>query len=59
MCLPPIRHDGGLDFPSLLEFEKWGVATGQQIKVLPEADVIDQEFARKAAARLAADGAGK
>ena len=52
LCFAPIRNDGSLDIPSLLEFQKWGVEQGHQIRMLSEAEVSDLEFVRKAAAAL-------
>lgn len=52
LCWAPIRNDGSLDTPSLLEFEKWGVAQGYQIRPLTDGEVSDPSFAKKAAAEL-------
>jgi NitT/TauT family transport system substrate-binding protein len=49
LCWAPIRNDGLLDTPSLLDFQKWGVAQGHQLKVLSDTEYSDIEFARKAA----------
>ena len=52
LCLAPVRNDGGLDIRSLMEFQKWGVEQGHQIRILSDAEVSDLEFVRKAAAAL-------
>lgn len=52
LCWTPIRNDGSLDTPSLLDFQKWGVQQGYQIRTLSDSEVIDSEFARKAAEAL-------
>lgn len=52
LCFAPIRNNGSLDLGSLLEFQKWGVEQGHQIRMLSETEVSDLEFVRKAAAAL-------
>src|SRR5215213_9170627 len=52
LCLATVREDGRLDSPSLLEFQRWGVEQGNQIRALSVAEVTDLEFVRKAAAAL-------
>jgi hypothetical protein len=52
LCWAPIRNDGSLNTPSLLDFQKWGVQQGYQIKALSDSEFSDSEFARKAAAAL-------
>jgi NitT/TauT family transport system substrate-binding protein len=52
LCLATVRDDGGLDFPSLLEFQKWAVEQGHQTRIVSDAESSDLEFVRKAAAAL-------
>ena len=52
LCFAPIRNSGSLDLASVLEFQKWGVDQGHQIRLLSETEVSDLEFVRKAAAAL-------
>ena len=52
LCLAPVRDDAALDRPSLLEFQKWGVEQGHQIRIISDAELSDLEFVRKAAAAL-------
>jgi NitT/TauT family transport system substrate-binding protein len=52
LCWAPIRNDGSLDTSSLLEFQKWGVAQGYQIRTLSDSEMSDPTFARKAATEL-------
>ncbi len=52
LCWAPIRNDGSLDTASLLEFQKWGVEQGYQLRTLTESEVTVSDFARKAAATL-------
>jgi hypothetical protein len=52
LCWPPIRNDGAVDTLSLLEFQKWGVAGGHQIRTLSDREYNDPELARNAAAEL-------
>lgn len=51
-CWAPIRNDGSLDTLSLLEFQKWGVEQGYQIRTVSGAETSDPTFARKATAEL-------
>jgi ABC-type nitrate/sulfonate/bicarbonate transport system substrate-binding protein len=59
LCLAPVRDDGALDSPSLLEFQKWGVEQGHQIRTLSQAEVTDLEFVRKASATLDSEVAAR
>lgn len=52
LCWAPIQNDGSLDTPSLLDFQKWGVQQGYQIRTLSDSEFIDSEFARKATDEL-------
>jgi NitT/TauT family transport system substrate-binding protein len=52
LCWASIRSDGSLDTPSLLDFQKWGVEQGYQIRTLSDSEFIDSELARKAAGEL-------
>jgi NitT/TauT family transport system substrate-binding protein len=52
LCFAPIRNDGALDIPSMMEFQKWGVEEGHQIRTLSEPELSDLEFVRNAAASL-------
>jgi hypothetical protein len=59
LCLATVRDDGGLDSPSLLEFQKWGVQQDHQIRIVPDAESSDLEFVRKAAAALDSEAAAR
>lgn len=59
LCLATVRDDGGLDSPSLLEFQKWAVEQGHQIKIVSDAELSDLEFVRKAAAALDSEAAAR
>ena len=52
LCFTPIRNNGSLDFPSLMDFQKWGVEQGHQIRTLSETELSDLEFVRKASAAM-------
>ncbi len=52
LCFAPIRKDGSLEFSSMMEFQKWGVEQGHQIRLLSESELSDVEFVRKAAFAL-------
>jgi NitT/TauT family transport system substrate-binding protein len=52
LCWPPIRNDGAIDTSSLLDFQKWGVEQGHQIRTVSDSEYNDPELARKAAAAL-------
>ena len=49
---PTVNRDGELDFPSLLEFQKWLVGSGNLGRVLGAEAGTDMTFARKAAREL-------
>ena len=51
VCWAPIQNDGSLDSPSLMDFQKWAVAQGYQLRTLTDSEFSDTEFARKAATR--------
>jgi NitT/TauT family transport system substrate-binding protein len=59
LCFAPIRSNGSIDIPSLLDFQKWGVEQGHQIRTLSEAELSDQEFVRKASATLDSEVAAR
>jgi len=48
LCWVPIRNDGAINTQSLLEFQKWGVEQGHQIRIVSDREYGDLEFARKA-----------
>ena len=52
LCLATVRDDGGLDSPSLMEFQKWAVKQGHQIRIVSDAELSDLEFVRNAATAL-------
>jgi NitT/TauT family transport system substrate-binding protein len=52
LCWAPIRNDGAIDTVSLLEFQKWGVEQGHQVRTVSEREYSDPELARNAAAAV-------
>jgi NitT/TauT family transport system substrate-binding protein len=52
VCLPTIDPGGELNFPSLLDFQKWAVRHGYLSAVLGAEDGTDMTFARQAAKEL-------
>jgi NitT/TauT family transport system substrate-binding protein len=52
LCWAPIRNDGSIDTLSLLDFQRWGVAGGHQLRILSGREYDDSELARNAAAQL-------
>jgi len=52
LCWAPIKNDGALDAKSLLDFQKWGVDQGLQIRIVSDREYGDLDLARKAAAEL-------
>jgi NitT/TauT family transport system substrate-binding protein len=59
LCLAPVRDDGALDSLSVLEFQKWAVEQGHQIRIVSGAESSDLEFVRKAAAAVDKEAAAK
>jgi NitT/TauT family transport system substrate-binding protein len=59
MCLPAVREDGAIDSLSVMQFEKWSVAAGNQNRVLSQVEVSDPEFARRAVEILAKDSGAR
>ena len=56
ICLPKTRADGELNLDWLLEFQKWAVERGHLDKVVGREAGVDLSFARRAAAKLDAEG---
>jgi len=52
ICLPAVNPDGALDYPSMLDFQKWLVANGNLDRVLGAEAGTDMTFARNAAKEL-------
>lgn len=59
ICLPKTRTDGELNLDWLLAFQKWAVANGHLDKVVGREAGVDLSFARRAAAKLDAEGVGR
>ena len=52
ICLPVVNPDGAVDYPSILDFQKWLVAGGNLSEVVRPEALVDMTFARTAAKEL-------
>jgi NitT/TauT family transport system substrate-binding protein len=59
ICLPKTRTDGELNLDWLLAFQTWAVENGHLERVLGREAGVDLSFARRAAAKLDAEGVGR